>query len=84
LCDSGFSAEHALYALSTVGHFTLGSVLEQQEHSYAQEAGRVQEGAPMPSLLQAAMVTLDKDQGLTAFYWGLEAILLGLAQNLTV
>ncbi len=35
LCQQGFSLENALYALSAVGHFTLGCVLEDQEHQVA-------------------------------------------------
>ncbi len=37
LCQQGFSLENALYALSAVGHFTLGCVLEDQEHQVAKE-----------------------------------------------
>ncbi len=33
LCQQGFSLENALYALSAVGHFTLGCVLEDQRAS---------------------------------------------------
>lgn len=82
LCDQGFSLSRALQALSVVGHFTLGSVLEQQEHAYANEAGRIDETENMPSLLKEALAVLDQDSGEHVFLAGLETILRGLQQDI--
>lgn len=78
LCQQGFSLENALYALSAVGHFTLGCVLEDQEHQVAKEERETPTTDSMPPLLRQAIELFDHQGAEPAFLFG-----LGLAFNET-
>lgn len=82
LCQQGFSLEHALYALSTIGHFTLGCVLEDQEHQSAKEQRENSDTGLTPPLLQQAISLLDSQGAEPAFLFGLEMIIHGLEKQL--
>lgn len=77
MIDSGFSLKSGLYAVSAVGHFTLGSVLEQQEHLAAMGERDVEQDEAMPLLLKEAVQIMDNDDGTEAFLFGLESIIRG-------
>src|SRR5574344_1378160 len=59
LCDAGFSAGDATYALMAISYFTVGAVLEQQaSEADAEERGEDQlttSASTMPARLQSAM-----------------------------
>ncbi|HEM8292147.1 MULTISPECIES: tetracycline resistance transcriptional repressor TetR [Providencia] len=78
MVDNGFSLKTGLYAISAVGHFTLGSVLEQQEHRAAQGEREQNDENVMPPLLQSAIQIMDNDDGTDAFLFGLDALIQGL------
>ncbi|WP_419210003.1 tetracycline resistance transcriptional repressor TetR [Providencia manganoxydans] len=84
LCQQGFSLEHALYALSAIGHFTLGCVLEDQEHQAAKDQRENSDINLTPPLLQQAITLLDKQGAEPAFLFGLEMIISGLEKQLNV
>ena len=84
LCQQGFSLENALYALSAVGHFTLGCVLEDQEHQVAKEERETPTTDSMPPLLRQAIELFDHQGAEPAFLFGLELIICGLENNLNV
>lgn len=77
MIDSGFSLKSGLYAVSAVGHFTLGSVLEQQEHLAAMAERDVEQDGAMPLLLKEAVQIMDNDDGTEAFLFGLESLIRG-------
>ncbi|EKT59060.1 tetracycline resistance transcriptional repressor TetR [Providencia rettgeri] len=77
MIDSGFSLKSGLYAVSAVGHFTLGSVLEQQEHLAAMGERDVEQDGAMPLLLKEAIQIMDNDDGTEAFLFGLESLIRG-------
>ncbi|EJD6376275.1 tetracycline resistance transcriptional repressor TetR [Providencia rettgeri] len=77
MIDSGFSLKSGLYAVSAVGHFTLGSVLEQQEHLAAMGERDVEQDGAMPLLLKKAIQIMDNDDGTEAFLFGLESLIRG-------
>lgn len=79
-----FSLENALYALSAVGHFTLGCVLEDQEHQVAKEERETPTTDSMPPLLRQAIELFDHQGAEPAFLFGLELIICGLENNLNV
>ncbi|EPL6453815.1 MULTISPECIES: tetracycline resistance transcriptional repressor TetR [Providencia] len=78
MVDNGFSLKNGLYAISAVGHFTLGSVLEQQEHSAALSERETTDENAMPPLLKSALQIMDNDDGTEAFLFGLDALIQGL------
>lgn len=82
LCQQGFSLENALYALSAVGHFTLGCVLEDQEHQVAKEERETPTTDSMPPLLRQAIELFDHQGAEPAFLFGLELIICGLEKQL--
>nr|ULT85623.1 rtTA3-2A-Bla [Expression vector pBD23.001]ULT85628.1 rtTA3-2A-Bla [Expression vector pBD23.002]ULT85633.1 rtTA3-2A-Bla [Expression vector pBD23.003]ULT85638.1 rtTA3-2A-Bla [Expression vector pBD23.004] len=82
LCQQGFSLENALYALSAVGHFTLGCVLEEQEHQVAKEERETPTTDSMPPLLRQAIELFDRQGAEPAFLFGLELIICGLEKQL--
>lgn len=84
LCQQGFSLEYALYALSTIGHFTLGCVLEDQEHQAAKKQRENSDGNLAPPLLQQAITLLDNQGAEPSFLFGLEMIISGLEKQLSV
>lgn len=80
LCDAGFTLTQAVYALSSIAHFTLGSVLETQEH---QESQKEREKVPKteinyPPLLTQAIDIMDSDNGEAAFLFVLDVMISGL------
>ncbi|HEP0305716.1 TPA: tetracycline resistance transcriptional repressor TetR [Providencia rettgeri] len=77
MIDSGFSLKSGLYAVSAVGHFTLGSVLEQQEHLAAMGERDVEQDGAIPLLLKEAIQIMDNDDGTEAFLFGLESLIRG-------
>ncbi|HHD7737291.1 TPA: tetracycline resistance transcriptional repressor TetR [Providencia rettgeri] len=77
MIDSGFSLKSGLYAVSAVGHFTLGSALEQQEHLAAMGERDVEQDGAMPLLLKEAIQIMDNDDGTEAFLFGLESLIRG-------
>ncbi|EON5165291.1 tetracycline resistance transcriptional repressor TetR(B), partial [Escherichia coli] len=76
------SLENALYALSAVGHFTLGCVLEDQEHQVAKEERETPTTDSMPPLLRQAIELFDHQGAEPAFLFGLELIICGLEKQL--
>ncbi|MEQ4778227.1 tetracycline resistance transcriptional repressor TetR [Providencia huaxiensis] len=80
MVDNGFSLQNGLYAISAVGHFTLGSVLEQQEHIAAISERDVEQDSSMPLLLKQAIHIMDSDDGTAAFLFGLESLIRGFKQ----
>lgn len=82
LCQQGFSLEHALYALSTIGHFTLGCVLEDQEHQVAKEERETIPTDLAPERLKQALLLLDNQGAEPSFLFGLEQIISGLEIHL--
>ncbi|HFF8522644.1 TPA: tetracycline resistance transcriptional repressor TetR [Providencia rettgeri] len=82
MVDNGFSLKNGLYAISAVGHFTLGSVLEQQEHLAAQDERDAKLDDGMPPLLQEAIQIMDNDDGTEAFLFGLESLIQGFERQM--
>nr|ALD84368.1 TetR [synthetic construct] len=82
MTENGFSLENALYALSAVGHFTLGCVLEDQEHTAAKEERETPTTDSMPPLLRQAIELFDHQGAEPAFLFGLELIICGLEKQL--
>ncbi|MGG4606720.1 tetracycline resistance transcriptional repressor TetR [Providencia sp. Me31A] len=82
MVNQGFSLKSGLYAISAVGHFTLGSVLEQQEHLAAQNERDAALGDEMPPLLQEAIQIMDHNDSFDAFLFGLEALIQGFERKL--
>ncbi|WP_193015996.1 tetracycline resistance transcriptional repressor TetR [Proteus sp. FME41] len=80
LCDAGFSLSQAVYALSSIAHFTLGSVLEAQEHQESQkEREKIDTRAiHYPPLLTQAVAIMDSDNGDAAFLFVLDVMISGL------
>lgn len=80
LCDAGFSLSQAVYALSSIAHFTLGSVLETQEHQESQEerAKTMTDAIHYPPLLTQAVAIMDSDNGDAAFLFVLDVMIAGL------
>ncbi|MGO2303631.1 MAG: tetracycline resistance transcriptional repressor TetR [Providencia sp.] len=78
MVDSGFTLKSGLYAISAIGHFTLGSVLEQQEHAEAVKERNTSVDESMPPLLADAIEIMDNDDGIQAFLFGLNALIQGL------
>ncbi|XAH72135.1 tetracycline resistance transcriptional repressor TetR(H), partial (plasmid) [Pasteurella multocida] len=80
LCDAGFSLSQAVYALSSIAHFTLGSVLETQEHQESQkEREKVEtDTVAYPPLLTQAVAIMDSDNGDAAFLFVLDVMISGL------
>lgn len=80
LCQAGFSAENAVRALSVIGHYTVGSVLEQQS---AQEDAQERQEATTPSAEGASdflLKILDHfgvDEAERSFDYGLDALIAG-------
>lgn len=81
MVDNGFSLKCGLYAISAVGHFTLGSVLEQQEHIAALNDRQQIADDTMPRLLKDALQIMDQDDGTEAFLFGLEALINGFEKQ---
>lgn len=81
MLDNGFSLKAGLYALSAVGHFTLGAVLEQQEHVAAQRDVEPSTDENVPPLLKEALDIMDGDEGESAFLYGLTALISGLESH---
>lgn len=77
LCDAGFSLSQAVYALSSIAHFTLGSVLETQEHQESQKE-RKTDAVVYPPLLTQAVAIMDNDNGDAAFLFVLDVMIAGL------
>ena len=84
LCNVGFSLSQAVYALSSLAHFTLGSVLETQEHQASQqEREKAQFDAIVyPPLLAQAVAIMDNDNGEAAFLFVLDVMISGLEKVL--
>lgn len=82
LCDAGFSAGDATYALMAISYFTVGAVLEQQaSEADAEERGEEQlttSASTMPARLQSAMKIVDEGGPDAAFERGLALIIGGL------
>ncbi|MEQ4908764.1 MULTISPECIES: tetracycline resistance transcriptional repressor TetR(H) [Proteus] len=80
LCDAGFSLSQAVYALSAIAHFTLGSVLETQEHQESQKEREKTEPniVHYPPLLTQAVAIMDSDNGDAAFLFVLDVMISGL------
>lgn len=81
MTKNGFSLRSGLYAISAVSHFTLGAVLEQQEHNAAAPQRTTASGSTMPPLLREALHIMDSDDGGTAFLYGLDSLISGLEKN---
>ncbi|MDR0252926.1 MAG: tetracycline resistance transcriptional repressor TetR [Brucellaceae bacterium] len=80
LCQAGFSPENAVRALSVIGHYTVGSVLEQQSaHDDAQErqstATPATEGAS--DFLLKIFDQFGEDEAERSFEYGLDALIAG-------
>lgn len=82
MIDSGFTLKSGLYAISAIGHFTLGSVLEQQEHAEAVKERNSSGDEFMPPLLAEAIQIMDNDNGIQAFLFGLNALIQGFETTL--
>ncbi len=82
LVDSGFSLKTGLYAISAIGHFTLGSVLEQQEHASGSLEREYTMDENMPPLLKEAIQIMDTEDGSQAFMYGINALIIGLEAQL--
>lgn len=80
LCDAGFSLSQAVYALSSIAHFTLGSVLETQEHQESQKERQQTSlnAIHYPPLLTQAVNIMDSDKGEAAFLFVLDVMISGL------
>ncbi|MDF4917245.1 tetracycline resistance transcriptional repressor TetR(C), partial [Vibrio parahaemolyticus] len=82
LCDAGFSAGDATYALMAISYFTVGAVLEQQaSEADAEERGEDQlttSASTMPARLQSAMKIVYEGGPDAAFERGLALIIGGL------
>ncbi|MDF4667519.1 tetracycline resistance transcriptional repressor TetR(H), partial [Vibrio parahaemolyticus] len=78
--DAGFSLSQAVYALSSIAHFTLGSVLETQEHQESQkEREKIETDiVAYPPLLTQAIAIMDSDNGDAAFLFVLDVMISGL------
>lgn len=76
-----FSLRSGLYAISAVSHFTLGAVLEQQEHNAAAPERSITQVDTMPPLLREALLIMDSDDGESAFLYGLDSLIAGLEKN---
>ncbi|WP_251302142.1 TetR/AcrR family transcriptional regulator C-terminal domain-containing protein, partial [Escherichia coli] len=70
------------HPLSAVGHFTLGCVLEDQEHQVAKEERETPTTDSMPPLLRQAIELFDHQGAEPAFLFGLELIICGLEKQL--
>ncbi|MDF4830394.1 tetracycline resistance transcriptional repressor TetR [Vibrio parahaemolyticus] len=82
LCDAGFSAGDAAYALMAIRYFTVGDVLEQQA-SEAEAEERCEDqlttsASTMPARLQSAMKIVYEGGPDAAFERGLALIIGGL------
>ncbi|EIK7935837.1 TPA: tetracycline resistance transcriptional repressor TetR(D), partial [Klebsiella pneumoniae] len=55
MTENGFSLRDGLYAISAVSHFTLGAVLEQQEHTAALTDRPAAPDENLPPLLREAL-----------------------------
>ena len=87
LCDAGFSAGDATYALMAISYFTVGAVLEQQaSEADAEERGEDQlttSASTMPARLQSAMKIVYEGGPDAAFERGLALIIGGLEFTVT-
>ena len=85
LCDAGFSAGDATYALMAISYFTVGAVLEQQaSEADAEERGEDQlttSASTMPARLQSAMKIVYEGGPDAAFERGLALIIGGLERS---
>lgn len=82
LCEAGFSPGDAAKALLVIGHYVVGSALEQQasdadEDSRKPEADSVQ----MPPLIASAFEEVGKAFPEAAFEYGLNTLIDGLIRN---
>jgi TetR/AcrR family tetracycline transcriptional repressor len=82
MCEAGFSADDALNAMMVIGHYVVGSVIEQQSSA---EAARAQTGAgfttdpeEFPSLSLGISLAENGDPT-TGFEFGLDALVKGIA-----
>ncbi|MBC3996743.1 tetracycline resistance transcriptional repressor TetR(D) [Morganella morganii] len=83
MTENGFSLRDGLYAISAVSHFTLGAVLEQQEHTAALTDRPAAPDENLPPLLREALQIMDSDDGEQAFLHGLESLIRGFEVQLT-
>ncbi|MGH5072611.1 TetR/AcrR family transcriptional regulator C-terminal domain-containing protein, partial [Klebsiella pneumoniae] len=63
--------------------FTLGAVLEQQEHTAALTDRPAAPDENLPPLLREALQIMDSDDGEQAFLHGLESLIRGFEVQLT-
>ena len=83
MTENGFSLRDGLYAISAVSHFTLGAVLEQQEHTAALTDRPAAPDENLPPRLREALQIMDSDDGEQAFLHGLESLIRGFEVQLT-
>lgn len=76
LCDAGFTPTQAANALVAIGHYVVGSVMEQQAAAAAAPE-RAAPPAPPPALARA-MKALDRQGPDATFEYGLAMMLNGL------
>ncbi|WP_025140984.1 tetracycline resistance transcriptional repressor TetR [Achromobacter sp. DH1f] len=76
LCDAGFTPLHAANALLVIGHYVVGSVMEQQAFDAA-APDRAEPSSPPPALARA-MKALDKQGPDATFEYGLAMMINGL------
>ena len=82
LTDAGFSVSDAAYALVSIGHYTVGAVLEQQAYeSDARDRAAVAASARLSPLLDRVLAHFHHAGPEAAFEYGLGVILDGLEKK---
>ena len=77
LCDAGFEAKNAVWALWTISHYVVGSVLEQQAAQAEQQSSDTAAATAPPDLL--ALFQEVEHEGMdAAFDFGLNSLVAGL------
>ncbi len=83
LCDAGFSLSQAVYVLTSIANFVMGSVFETQEHKTSQQAREVLRSTlSYPLLLKQAVEIMDSNDGEAAFLFVLNMMISGLEKIL--
>ncbi len=80
LCQADFSPENAVRALSVIGHYTVGSVLEQQsaqEDAQERQETRAASAEDASDFLLNIFEHFDENEAERSFDYGLEALIAG-------
>lgn len=77
-----FFTRECIICTQRCGAFTLGCVLEDQEHQVAKEERETPTTDSMPPLLRQAIELFDHQGAEPAFLFGLELIICGLEKQL--